>query len=90
MVTIMRTRRFAIRGATARGRNPKDGIKVWGAAAPGYYTGVFRSDGENTTLDATLAKEWVLIEGPGLRVLINLQRQAEFLEACHARGGAVG
>lgn len=90
VVTVLRTRRYSIRGATARAHRPTVGIKLWGTAAPGYYTGLFRADGANTKLYATSVKEGVLIEGPDLRVFVNPERQAEFLEAFQTMGGVVG
>jgi hypothetical protein len=89
VTTVLRTRRFAIKGATARACRPRVGIKLWGTAAPGYYTGLFRADGANTKLYATSAKEGLLIEGSDFRVFINPERQTEFLEAFPAVGGAV-
>lgn len=89
VTTMLRTRRFAIASATARPHRPKVGIKLWGTAAPGYYTGLFRADGANTKIYATSAKEGVLIKGPDLRVFINPERQVEFLEAFRSMGGVV-
>ena len=89
VTTMLRTRRFAIAGATARPHRLKVGIKLWGTAAPGYYTGLFRADGANTKIYATSAKEGVLIKGADFRVFINPEKQVEFLEAYRSLGGAV-
>jgi hypothetical protein len=89
VTTMLRTRRLSLIGATARAHEPRVGIKLWGTAAPGYYTGLFRADGANTKIYATSVNEGVLIEGPDLRVFINPERQAEFLEAYRSMGGVV-
>ena len=89
VTTMLRNRRLSLTGATARAHQPRVGIKLWGTAAPGYYTGLFRADGANTKIYATSVKEGVLIEGPDIRVFINPERQAEFLEAYRSMGGVV-
>ena len=89
VVTMLGTRRFDIGGAVARPHQPKVGLRLWGTGAPGYYTGLYRADGANTKLYTTSVKQGVLIEGPDLRVFINPEREAEFLEAFAAMGGSV-
>jgi hypothetical protein len=90
VLTMLGTRRFDINGATARAHWPSVGIKLWGTGAPGYCTGLFRADGQNTKLYTTSVEEGVLIEGPDFRVFINPARQSEFLAAFASMGGTTG
>jgi len=88
VITMLGTKRFPTAGCTARPRRPKVGLRLWGTGAPGYYTGTYRVDGANTKIYTTSVKEGVLIEGPGVRVFINPENEAGFLEAMHTMGGA--
>lgn len=89
VTTVLGTRRFDIGGATARPHRPRVGLRLWGTGAPGYYTGLYRVDGANARIYTTSVEDGVLIEGPDLRVFINPERQAEFLEAFQSMGGTV-
>ena len=86
--TMLGTKRFATAGCTARPHRPKVGFRLWGTGAPGYYTGTYRVDGTNTKIYTTSTDEGVLIEGPGVRVFINPENEAEFLQAIRTMGGA--
>jgi hypothetical protein len=88
VVTMLGTRRFATTGCTARHHRPKIGLRLWGTGAPGYFTGLYRLDGENARIYATSVKEGVLIEGAGVRVFVNPEDETAFLEAMHTMGGA--
>lgn len=88
VVTMLGTRRFDTTGCTARAHHARFGLRLWGSGAPGYYTGLFRVDGANTKVYATSAEEGVLVEGEGVRVFVNPERQDAFLEAMRTLGGA--
>ncbi len=88
VVTMLGTKRFPTPGCTARHHHPRVGLRLWGTGAPGYYTGTYRVDGVNTRIYTTSVDEGVLIEGPGVRVFINPDNEAAFLEAMHTMGGA--
>ena len=88
IMTMLGTRRFATAGCTARSHLPKVGLRLWGTGAPGYYTGTYRVDGANTKIYTTSVKEGVLIEGPGVRVFVNPEDEAGFLQAIRTMGGA--
>jgi hypothetical protein len=62
--TMLRSRVFALDGVTAQKHRPDLGLKIWGSAFPGYYTGRFRLDGESTRVYATAKDEGVLLTGP--------------------------
>lgn len=87
VTTILGARRFATTGATVRPHRPRVGLRLWGTGAPGYYTGLFRVDGENTRVYATSVEEGVLLEGDKVRVFVNPDNEAAFLEAMHTLGG---
>jgi hypothetical protein len=86
--TMLGTRRFTTTGCTARPHVPRVGLRLWGTGAPGYYTGLYRVDGANTKIYTTSVERGVLIEGPGLRVLVNPEDEQGFLDAMHTLGGA--
>ena len=86
--TMLGTKLFATAGCTARNHKPKVGMRLWGTGAPGYYTGTYRVDGVNTKLYTTSVKEGILIEGPGVRVLVNPEDVQGFLDAIRSMGGA--
>jgi hypothetical protein len=86
--TILGARRFATSGATIRLHRPRVGLRLWGTGAPGYYTGLYRVDGENTKLFATAVDSGVLIEGDGLRLIVNPENEEGFIEAMRTVGGA--
>jgi hypothetical protein len=86
--TMLGTKLFATAGCTARSHKPKVGMRLWGTGAPGYYTGTYRVDGTNTKIYTTSVKEGVLIEGPGVRVLVNPENEDAFLDAIRTTGGA--
>ena len=87
VTTILGSRRFATRGAAVRPHRPQVGLRLWGTGAPGYYTGLFRVDGENTRVYATSVERGVLIEGDGLRIFVNPENETPFLEAMQTLGG---
>jgi hypothetical protein len=62
-------------------------MRLWGTGAPGYYTGLYRMDGTNTKVYATSVDEGVLLEGDKVRVFVNPDNEAAFLEAMHTLGG---
>ncbi len=86
--TLFGRKRFITAGCTSRSHRPRVGLRLWGTGAPGYYTGTYRVDGANTRIYTTSIKEGVLIEGPGVRVFINPENEASFLEALRSMGGA--
>jgi hypothetical protein len=86
--TMLGTKLFTTAGCTARSHRPKVGMRLWGTGAPGYYTGTYRVDGANTKIYTTSIKEGVLIEGPGVRVLVNPENEEGFLQAIRTMGGA--
>jgi len=88
VVTMLGAKRFATAGCTARPHRPKVGLRLWGTGAPGYYTGTYRVDGANAKIYTTSLDNGVLIEGPGVRVFINPENDAGFLEAIRTMGGA--
>jgi hypothetical protein len=87
VTTLFGIRRFPTAGGTARPHTPRIGLRLWGTGAPGYYTGTYRVDGENTKVYTTSTGECVLIQGPGVRVLVNPEDRDGFLEAMHSMGG---
>ena len=88
VATVLGTKRFTTAGCTARSHRPRVGMRLWGTGAPGYYTGTYRVDGANTKIYTTSVKEGVLIEGPGVRVLVNPENEQGFLDAIRSTGGA--
>lgn len=88
ITTMLGTKLFTTAGCTARSHRPKVGMRLWGTGAPGYYTGTYRVDGANTKIYTTSIKEGVLIEGPGVRVLVNPEDERGFLDAIRTMGGA--
>ncbi len=86
--TLLGGRRFEVSGATVRPHRPRVGLRLWGTGAPGYYTGLFRVDGANTKVYATSVERGVLIEGGELRVFVNPDDEARFLEAMRTMGNA--
>lgn len=84
---LLRTRRFPIAGCTARRHHPKVGIRLWGTAMPGYYTGLFRADTTATRIYATTLKDGVLIEGDRLRLFLSPEDPDAFLDALRERTG---
>lgn len=88
VTTLLGSRRFVTAGCTARPHRPRVGMRLWGTGAPGYYTGTYRVDGANTKIYTTSVKEGVLIEGPGVRVVVNPENEDGFLHAIRTMGGA--
>ena len=88
VATLLGVKSFPTAGCTARSHRPRVGMRLWGTGAPGYYTGTYRVDGANTKLYTTSIEEGVLIEGPGVRVFVNPENEAAFLDAIRSTGGA--
>ena len=88
VATLLGVKSFPTAGCTARSHRPRVGMRLWGTGAPGYYTGTYRVDGVNTKLYTTSIEEGVLIEGPGVRVFVNPENEAAFLDAIRTMGGA--
>ena len=88
VATLLGAKSFPTAGCTARSHRPRVGMRLWGTGAPGYYTGTYRVDGVNTKLYTTSIEEGVLIEGPGVRVFVNPENEAAFLDAIRTMGGA--
>jgi hypothetical protein len=87
--TMLGQRRFTTTGATVAPHEPRVGLRLWGTGAPGYYTGLFRVDGRNTRLYATSVEHGVLIDGDGVRVVVNPDDETGFLDAMRTMGGAI-
>jgi len=88
VTTVLGSRRFATVECHAHSHRPKVGVKLWGTGAPGYYTGLYRVDGANARIYTTSVDEGVLIEGESVRVFVNPEDEAGFLEALRTLGGA--
>ena len=86
--TIFSRRRWPARELTARPHVPKVTLRVAGTAFPGYYTGLFRADGETTRVYATDVTSGVLLLGPA-RVFLSPESPAAFLEALRQEGATV-
>jgi hypothetical protein len=86
ITTILRTVHIPTIGCTARRHTPKVGIRLWGAALPGYFTGRFRADGATTRIYATTVDDGVLIEGEDLRLFVSPADPEAFLEALQEAG----
>jgi hypothetical protein len=88
VTTMVGSRRFTTTGCVARPHRPKIGLRLWGTGAPGYYTGLYRVDGANTKVYTTSTEKGVLVEGTDLRVFVNPEDEAGFLDAMRTLGGA--
>jgi hypothetical protein len=86
--TIFSSRRWPARDLRARLHTPKVTLRLAGTAFPGYYTGLFRSDGATTRIYATELRSGVLLEGPA-RVFLSPESPAAFLEALKREGATV-
>ncbi|HSL19810.1 MAG TPA: PH domain-containing protein [Methylomirabilota bacterium] len=87
VTTVLGSRRFESTGCRVRRHRPRVGMRLWGTGAPGYYTGLYRMDGTNTKVYATSVDEGVLLEGEKVRVFVNPDNEATFVEAMHTLGG---
>jgi len=86
--TIFSRRSWPARELSARPHAPKVALRIAGTAFPGYYTGLFRSDGATTRFYATDLSAGVLIEGPA-RAYLSPEDRAGFLAALRAEGARV-
>lgn len=86
--TLFGAKRWPARGARARAYTPGRLWRVAGAAAPGYYTGLYRESGESTRVYATAVDRVVLFEGEA-RVLVNPEDRVGFLRALEEEGASI-
>ena len=80
VTTVLRSRVFSLDGVSAGRHKPALGLKIWGSALPGYYTGRFRMDGEGTRVYASARDEGVLLTGP-YRLFVTPGDTEGFLQA---------
>jgi hypothetical protein len=86
--TIFGKRRWSTRGARARAYMPGRLWRVWGTAVRGYFTGLFREEGQLTRVYATDWVRPVLFEA-GERVLLSPEDREGFLKALAEEGVSV-
>jgi hypothetical protein len=86
--TLFGRRSWPIQQLRARRYSAKVTLRLAGTGAPGYYTGLFRADGENTRIYATNVKAGVLVEGPA-RVYLSPEDVPGFLDAMRTAGAQV-
>ncbi|MFT3769289.1 MAG: PH domain-containing protein [Minicystis sp.] len=83
--TLFGRKRWQTAGARAKTYRPSRLWRVAGTAAPGYYTGIFREDGQSTRVYATRIDQGVLLEGPA-RVFLSPADPEAMLRALAEEG----
>jgi hypothetical protein len=87
---ILGTRQIPLEGLHARRYRPAQGTRLFGAALPGYYAGLFSLDGARTQVRATSVREGILLERPGTpRIFINPEESPRFLSELRDFGAKV-
>lgn len=84
--TIFGHKRWPVRGMRASRHTPVRVFRVAGSAMPGYFTGLYREDGQSLRVYATDLKRGILVEGSE-RVFINPEDEDAFLTAVEASAG---
>lgn len=72
-------RHFPLYDLTVRRQAPEVGLRILGTGVPGYYTGLFRVQGEKTRVFASSFTEGLLLEGRE-RIFLNPADPQAFLE----------
>jgi len=88
VITIFGRRSWPTSQLRARPHTPRVTLRLAGTAVRGYYTGIFRADGETTRLYATELRDGVLVEGPQ-RVYLSPEHRDAFLDALRSAGATV-
>ncbi len=86
--TLFGRKRISIPGLRVSTHSTTGGFRLFGTSLPGYYTGLFLTDGKKTRVYATSFLDGVLLESD-IRVYINPERRREFIEALRIRGATV-
>lgn len=87
--TLFGKKRWQTAGARAREHKPGRIWRVAGTGMPGYFTGIFREDGQTTRMYATSHEGMVLFEEGDQRVLLSPEDREGFLKALEGEGASI-